>query len=50
MGRTDPTGDGSQRRSRQCLDQGWVGAAGDNVALESFYSLLQKNVRNRRRR
>jgi putative transposase len=29
---------------------GRVGAAGDNAAMESFYSLLQKNVLNRRRR
>jgi transposase InsO family protein len=28
---------------------GRVGAAGDNAAMESFYSLLQKNVLNRRR-
>ena len=29
----------------------WVGwlPAGDNAAMESFYSLLQKNVLNRRR-
>ena len=27
---------------------GWVTAAGDNAAMESFYSLLQKNVLNRR--
>lgn len=29
---------------------GRVGAAGDNAAMESFYSLLQNNVLNRRRR
>ena len=29
---------------------GRVGAAGDNAAMESFYSLLQKNVLDRRRR
>ena len=29
---------------------GRVGAAGDNAAMESFYSLLQKNVLNRRTR
>lgn len=29
---------------------GRVGAAGDNAAMESFYSLLQKNVLNRGRR
>ena len=28
---------------------GRVGAAGDNAAIESFFSLLQKNVLNRRR-
>jgi transposase InsO family protein len=27
---------------------GQVGSAGDNAAMESFYSLLQKNVLNRR--
>jgi putative transposase len=29
---------------------GRAGAAGDNAAMESFYSLVQKNVLNRRRR
>ena len=29
---------------------GRVGAAGDNAAMESFYSLVQKNVLDRRRR
>ena len=29
---------------------GRVAAAGNNAAMESFYSLLQKNVLNRRRR
>lgn len=28
---------------------GQVGTAGDNAAIESFFSLLQKNVLNRRR-
>lgn len=28
---------------------GRVGAAGDNAAMEAFFSLLQKNVLNRRR-
>jgi putative transposase len=28
---------------------GRVGAAGDNAAMESFFSLLQNNVLNRRR-
>ncbi|MYM21023.1 transposase, partial [Brevibacterium sp. 5221] len=28
---------------------GQVGAAGDNAAMESFFSLLQKNVLDRRR-
>jgi transposase InsO family protein len=28
---------------------GRVGAAGDNAAMESFFSLLQKNVLNTRR-
>jgi transposase InsO family protein len=49
---------GSQFRSRkfvQALDRhriagsiGRVGAAGDNAAMESFFSLLQKNVLDRR--
>lgn len=49
---------GSQFRSRKfrrALDQhgmvgsmGRVGAAGDNAAMESFFSLLQNNVLNRR--
>jgi transposase InsO family protein len=29
---------------------GRVASAGDNAAMESFFSLLQKNVLNRRRR
>ncbi|QNE23507.1 IS3 family transposase [Streptomyces sp. INR7] len=50
---------GSQFRSRKfvrALDRhrmagsiGRVGAAGDNAAMESFFSLLQKNVLDRRR-
>lgn len=28
---------------------GWVGACGDNAAMESFFSLLQKKVLNRHR-
>jgi putative transposase len=50
---------GSQFRSRKFLhalgyhdmvgSMGRVGAAGDNAAMESFFSLLQKNVLNRRR-
>jgi transposase InsO family protein len=28
---------------------GQVGSAGDNAAMESFFSLLQKNVLNRQR-
>ena len=49
---------GSQFRSRKLVGQlnrhhmvgsmGRVGAAGDNAAMESFFSLLQKNVLNRR--
>ena len=27
---------------------GWVGAAGDNATMESFFALLQKNVLDRR--
>lgn len=49
---------GSQFRSRKFVHElnrhdmvgsmGRVGAAGDNAAMESFFSLLQKNVLNRR--
>lgn len=49
---------GSQFRSRKLQrtltrhgmagSMGRVGAAGDNAAMESFFSLLQKNVLNRR--
>ena len=49
---------GSQFRSRKVVHQlnrhqmvgsmGRVGAAGDNAAMESFFSLLQKNVLDRR--
>ncbi|MGC0368839.1 putative transposase [Microbacterium sp. SLBN-111] len=49
---------GSQFRSRKALrtltrhgmvgSMGRVGAAGDNAAMETFFSLLQKNVLNRR--
>jgi len=28
---------------------GWVSSAGDNAAIESFYSLLQENVLDRQR-
>lgn len=38
------------RSSELTGSMGRVGAAGDNAAMESFYSLLQKNVLNRRRR
>ena len=50
---------GSQFRSRRFVhalcrhemvgSMGRVGAAGDNAAMESFFSLLQKNVLDRRR-
>lgn len=50
---------GSQFRSRKIVralnryamigSMGRVGAAGDNAAMESFFSALQKNVLNRRR-
>lgn len=50
---------GSQFRSRKVQQVLWrhqlvgsmgqVGSAGDNAAMESFFSLLQKNVLNRRR-
>ncbi|ANE81315.1 integrase [Mycobacterium adipatum] len=50
---------GSQFRSRRSVhvlghyemvgSMGRVGAAGDNAAMESFFSLLQKNVLDRRR-
>jgi putative transposase len=53
------TGRGSQFRSRKFVhalgrhdmvgSMGRVGAAGDNAAMESFFSLLQKNVLDRRR-
>lgn len=49
---------GSQFRSRKFVhalnrhhmigSMGRVGAAGDNAAMEGFFSLLQKNVLNRR--
>lgn len=49
---------GSQFRARKLEQQLWghqmlgsmgqVGSAGDNAAMESFFSLLQKNVLNRR--
>ncbi len=49
---------GSQSRSRKAIralarhrmvgSMGRVGEAGDNAAMESFFSLLQKNVLNRR--
>ena len=49
---------GSQFRSRKAIralarhrmvgSMGRVGAAGDNAAMESFFTLLQKNVLNRR--
>jgi len=53
------TDTGSQFRSRKFVhalgrhdmvgSMGRVGAAGDNAAMESFFSLLQKNVLDRRR-
>jgi putative transposase len=49
---------GSQFRSRKFLralryhglvgSMGWVGAAGDNAAMESFFAPLKNNVLNRR--
>ena len=36
-------------RHRTVGSMGQVGSAGDNAAMESFFSLLQKNVLNRRR-
>ena len=36
------------RRHDMVGSMGRVGAAGDNAAMESFFSLLQKNVLNRR--
>jgi putative transposase len=54
-----PTDRGSQFRSRTFVhalhrhdmvgSMGRVGAAGDNAAMESFFSLLQKNVLDSRR-
>ena len=37
------------RPQRDGRAMGRVGAAGDNAAMESFFSLLQKNVLDRRR-
>jgi putative transposase len=58
-GRIVHTDRGSQFRSRKFVhalvrhdmvgSMGRVGAAGDNAAMESFFSLLQKNVLDRRR-
>ena len=44
------TEDSAARLSRHRMvgSMGRVGAAGDNAAMESFFSLLQKNVLNRR--
>jgi transposase InsO family protein len=49
----------AQFRSRKFVEQlkefgiiesmGWVGACADNAGMESFFSLLQKNVLNRQR-
>jgi putative transposase len=36
-------------RHRMVGSMGQVGSAGDNAAMESFFSLLQKNVLNRKR-
>jgi transposase InsO family protein len=36
-------------RHRMVGSMGRVGAAGDNAAMESFFSLLQNNVLNRQR-
>ncbi|MGH3367565.1 MAG: IS3 family transposase [Nocardioidaceae bacterium] len=45
------TEDGSRvEPSRHDRSMGRVGAAGDNAAMESFWSLLQTNVLNQRRR
>ena len=54
-----PPLESAQFRSRKFLhalgrydmvgSMGRVGAAGDNAAMESFFSLLQKNVLDRRR-
>lgn len=65
IGRRDPVGTivhsdrGSQFRSRRFVEElrhhgltgsmGRVGAAGDNAAMESFFSLLQNNVLDARR-
>ena len=38
----------SLSRHEMVGSMGRVGAAGDNAAMESFFSLLQKNVLNRR--
>jgi putative transposase len=39
---------GQLNRHGMVGSMGRVGAAGDNAAMESFFSLLQKNVLNRR--
>ena len=39
----------SLRRHQMIGSMGQVGAAGDNAAMESFFSLLQRNVLDRRR-
>jgi putative transposase len=39
---------GQLNRHRMVGSMGRVGAAGDNAAMESFFSLVQKNVLNRR--
>ena len=44
LGATDEDARHSERRRLAAR----VGAAGDNAAMESFFSLLQKNVLNRR--
>ncbi|AXN46384.1 Integrase core domain protein [Mycobacterium marinum] len=39
----------SLSRHRMCGSMGQVGSAGDNAAMESFFSLLQRNVLDRQR-
>lgn len=40
---------GALAHHRMVGSMGQVGSAGDNAAMESFFSLLQKNVLDRRR-
>ncbi len=45
---SEPKFVGALNRHHMVGSMGRVGACGDNAAMESFFSLLQKNVLNRR--